>query len=480
MPSAAAEPLGFGLVVAFVTYLSIVVGELAPKRLALRHAEGLACAIAPAMTVVSRIAAPAGAARRLTDLASVCSGARRRRGARHGGRRARLVAEAERTGTIETAERRMIAGVLRLGNRSVRGVMTPRGEVDWLDATAATRRARRVMRTAHSRLPIGEGSPEAIFGVVQSRELLAALLAGRPLDLRAAARRAPVVPDTADALDVLATLRAAEVPMALVQDEYGHFEGIVTPTDLTEAIVGAFRSDAEPGEEPAAVRREDGSWLLAGWMPADEMAELIGIVLPKEHGYDTAAASCWPRRAACCGSVRRWRRRAGASRWWTSMAGGLTSCWLRRRARRLLPPRGGPGAARWRVRRLARGAAAGWARNAQRQGPGSTGLARIGGGLGLNATQVQRRGHLFPPCNQTGCPPSLWHSRMLSAKRSPYGPALSHRASRPAATLAPRKYRSQEIPSPARQGRHPSAQRQGEVQGRHHHPRHGAGEAKGG
>ncbi len=185
----------------------------------------------------------------------------------------------------------MIAGVLRLGNRSVRGVMTPRGEVDWLDATAATRRARAVlMRTAHSRLPIGEGSPEAIFGVVQSRELLAALLAegGRWIYApRRAGRRWCRTRRTR--LDVLATLRAAEVPMALVHDEYGHFEGIVTPTDLTEAIVGAFRSDAEPGEEPAAVRREDGSCAPAGWMHADEMAELIGIVLPKEHGYDTAA-----------------------------------------------------------------------------------------------------------------------------------------------------------------------------------------------
>jgi putative hemolysin len=98
-----------------------------------------------------------------------------------------------------------------------------------------------------------------------------------------------MVPDTADALDVLATLRAAEVPMALVHDEHGHFEGIVTPTDLTGAIVGAFRSDAEPGDEPAAVRREDGSWLLAGWMPVDEMAELIGLALPEERSYHTAA-----------------------------------------------------------------------------------------------------------------------------------------------------------------------------------------------
>ncbi|MBX6745481.1 MAG: HlyC/CorC family transporter [Acetobacteraceae bacterium] len=292
LPVAVAEPLGFGLVVALVTYLSIVVGELAPKRLALRHAEGLACAVAPAMTIISRIAAPVGwLLDASTDLVFRLLGRAEAPEERvtEDDLRA-LVAEAERTGAIETAERRMIAGVLRLGNRPVRGVMTPRGEVDWLDATAGEAAAHAVLtRTAHSRLPVGEGSTEAMLGVVQSRELLAALLVGRPLDPRAAARRAPVVPDTADALDVLATLRAAEVPMALVHDEHGHFEGIVTPTDLTEAIVGAFRSDAEPGDEPVAVRREDGSWLLAGWMPVDEMAELIGLALPEERSYHTAA-----------------------------------------------------------------------------------------------------------------------------------------------------------------------------------------------
>jgi putative hemolysin len=292
MSPGVAEPLGFGLVVALVTYLSIVIGELAPKRLALRHAEGLACAVAPAMTILSRIAAPAGwLLDASTDLVFRLFGRAEAPEERVTEDDVRaLVAEAERTGTIESAERRMIAGVLRLGNRPVRGVMTPRGEVDWLDATAGEEAVRAVlMRTAHSRLPVGEGSTEAMLGVVQSRELLAALLAGWPLDLRVAARRAPVVPDTADALDVLATLRAAEVPMALVHDEHGHFEGIVTPTDLTEAIVGAFRSDAEPGDEPVAVRREDGSWLLAGWMPVDEMAELIGLALPEERSYHTAA-----------------------------------------------------------------------------------------------------------------------------------------------------------------------------------------------
>jgi putative hemolysin len=201
-----------------------------------------------------------------------------------------LVAEAERYGTIETAERRMISGVLRLGDRAVRGVMTPRGDVDWIDAAASDKAIHAVlMRTSHSRLPVGDGAPDQMIGVVQSRELLAAMLRGEAMNIRALTRTAPMVPDAADALDLLATLRAAEVPMALVLDEYGHFEGIVTPTDLTGAIVGDFKSDIDAGEEPAVVKREDGSWLLAGWMPADEMADRLKVNLTAERGYETVA-----------------------------------------------------------------------------------------------------------------------------------------------------------------------------------------------
>jgi putative hemolysin len=123
---------------------------------------------------------------------------------------------------------------------------------------------------------------------VQARELLAALLKDEPLDIRSHIRTAPIIPDTLDALDALDVLRTAGVPMALVHDEYGHFEGLVTPADILDAIAGAFRSD-EGEDEPEAVKREDGSWLLAGWMPADEMADQLGIPLPEHRDYETVA-----------------------------------------------------------------------------------------------------------------------------------------------------------------------------------------------
>jgi putative hemolysin len=137
-------------------------------------------------------------------------------------------------------------------------------------------------------LPAGEGSTDKLIGVVQTRELLAGLLAGKPFEVAAYIRKAPMIPETTSALDVLSVLRDAEVPMALIHDEYGEFEGLVTPADILEAIAGVFKSDAE-GSEPHAVERDDGSWLLSGSMPVDEMAHKIGIELPESRSYETVA-----------------------------------------------------------------------------------------------------------------------------------------------------------------------------------------------
>ena len=120
------------------------------------------------------------------------------------------------------------------------------------------------------------------------RELLAPSLAGEKLDIEKLLRQAPIVPDTLDALDALQVLKGADVPMALVHDEYGHFDGVVTPADILDAIAGAFPT-GEAEEEPAAFRREDGSWLIAGWMSVDDLAEQLGVILPERRDYETVA-----------------------------------------------------------------------------------------------------------------------------------------------------------------------------------------------
>ncbi len=288
MPENAAQPLGFGLVIGLITYLSIVIGELVPKQLALRHPEGIACAMAPMMLIVSKVAAPAvWLLNASTSLIFGLFGPSEGETTVTEEEIKMLVGEAESAGVIEEEERRMISGVLRLGDRTVRGLMTPRTDVDWIDLDDDEAAIRELLiETPHSRLPVSEGTPDNVIGVVQSRELLAALLTGQPLDIRKHVQPAPVIPDTLYALDALSTLRDSEVPMALVHDEYGHFEGVVTPADALEAIVGAFRSDTE-APDPDAVRRVDGSWLLAGSMPVDEMAEVLGVTLPDARSYHT-------------------------------------------------------------------------------------------------------------------------------------------------------------------------------------------------
>jgi putative hemolysin len=288
VPDAIAKPLGFGAVLAVITYLSVIVGELVPKHVALRNPEGIACAMAPFMTYVSRLASPAvwllDASTRLVFRLFGHTTERAERVTEEEIKT--LVAEAESAGVLESGERRLIAGVLRLGDRAVRGLMTPRTDVDWVDVAASEDDIKqRLITTPHSRLPVGDGAPDIVLGVVQSRELLAAMLAGKKFEIRGHVRKAPIIPESTDALDVLAILRDAEVPMALVVDEYGHFEGVVTPADILEAIAGVFRSDA--GTEPHAVERGDGSWLFAGAMPVDEMAEKIGIALPENRQYQT-------------------------------------------------------------------------------------------------------------------------------------------------------------------------------------------------
>jgi putative hemolysin len=290
-PRGVSEALGYGLVLAAITYLSVVVGELVPKQVALRDPEAIACKVAPLMSVVSRAAAPfvwlldasARLIMRLLGRASAPDSTITEEEIRT------IVAEAETAGVIEGDERRMIAGVLRLGDRSARALMTPRTEVDFIDLTMERDELLEKFATIrHSRLPAAEGSVENIVGVIEVRDLLRARARGETPDLRALAKPAPIVPDTLDALDTLEVLRTAETPMALVHDEYGHFEGVVTPTDILDAIAGALRSDT-PEEREEAVRRGDGSWLIDAAMPVDEFADLLGLKLAERRDYETAA-----------------------------------------------------------------------------------------------------------------------------------------------------------------------------------------------
>ncbi|HWT12061.1 MAG TPA: hemolysin family protein [Allosphingosinicella sp.] len=287
-----AQTLGFSLVIILTTYASLVIGELVPKQFALRAPEPIAAAMALPMLWLSKATAPfVWLLDRTSALIFKLLGLTRESADQVTAEDLQLVvAEATTAGVLEESERAFISGVVRLADRPTREVMTPRTEVDWIDIdadAAAIRKA--LLETPHSRLPVAEGSVDRLVGVVQARDIVTAFIEGRPLDLRLLMRPAPIVPDQTDAMDALNALRAAEVPVAFVHDEYGHFEGIVTPSDLLTALAGEFASDQDVDTDPPLVERDDGSWWVSGSLSADVLADQLGIKLPEDRDYATAA-----------------------------------------------------------------------------------------------------------------------------------------------------------------------------------------------
>src|ERR1700761_6871933 len=287
-----ADNLGFVIVIALTTYVSLIIGELVPKQLALRAPEPIAVIAAAPMRWLARATAPIVWVLDGTSLLIFRILRLQRETENHvtAEELHLIVAEASSAGVIEEGERAIISGVVRLADRPVREVMTPRTDIDWIDADASLDEIREIVaETPHSRLPVAEGSVDAIVGVVRLRDLLVGLLEGRAIELREKMQPVSTIPDRMDAMDALAVLRDSEVPLALVVDEYGHLDGLVTPGSLLTAIAGAFASDQEEGYDPALVEREDGSHLISGALSADAMAEKLGIPLPEDRDYATAA-----------------------------------------------------------------------------------------------------------------------------------------------------------------------------------------------
>lgn len=287
-----AQTAGFALVIVLTTYFSLVVGELAPKQIALRSREKIAVFAAPPMKMLSRMAAPlVWLLDKSTSLLLRLIGMRKTGDAGMTAEELKLImTEATRSGAIEEAERTIMAEVLKLAERPVRELMTPRTEIDWIDRRASAEDMRKVIASSpHSLLPVGQGSVENIIGVVKVRELLAALMKGRKPSVTRLMKKAEIIPDQIDALDALRIMRGGDVAMAMVHDEYGHFEGIVTPADLLDALVGQFASHSDDGDDPLIVEREDGSLLLSGALPVDRMAEGLAIDMPEPRDFATAA-----------------------------------------------------------------------------------------------------------------------------------------------------------------------------------------------
>jgi putative hemolysin len=288
----AAHTVGFSLVIFLTTYVSLVIGEIVPKQFALRSPEPIAVLMSRPMRWLSKITAPfVWLLDRSSRAIFALLGLNRESKNQVTAEELHLVvAEAQSAGVLEEDERAMISGIVRLADRPVREVMTPRTEIDWIDIAATPEEIRQaLLETPHTRIPVADGAVENIVGVIQIRDVMAAALEGRPIDLKHLCKTAPVIPDLMDAMDALAVLRTADVPLALVNDEYGHLDGIVTPGSILAALAGTFAHDVEHGEEPPLVEREDGSWLVSGAASADLLSDRLGVNLPVERDYSTAA-----------------------------------------------------------------------------------------------------------------------------------------------------------------------------------------------
>ncbi len=291
LSQAASDTIGVALVVGVITYASLIIGELVPKQIALRDPESIAVKVAPAMNAMAKISLPlVWLLDRSGKLLLWLLGHRGEAEGRVSEEEIRtLVVEAEHAGVLEPGEKEMIAGVMRLGDLPVGAVMTPRNEVSQIDlADPLPVTLANLQKTNHSRCVVFDGDRDSALGIIHAKDLLDEYLAGKTPDIRALLREAPIIPETLDARDVVAMLRDSPVHIGLVHDEYGVFQGVVTSFDILEAIVGAFSTDHGPAEA-AYTRRDDGSYLISGWMPAVEFADLLAITLPPSRPYQTVA-----------------------------------------------------------------------------------------------------------------------------------------------------------------------------------------------
>lgn len=283
-----AQTVGVGSVVAVITYLSLIIGELVPKQIALKNPEGVAIRVAPAMRIIGVVTRPLVWFLDISGRSVLFLLRQSRVSAEEmTDEEVKLtIAEAETAGVLSSDEREMIAGVMRLADRSARTLMTPRTDVEVLDLSLSAAAVQKLAReTGKALLPVSEGAPDAIIGVIPVRDLLVWKPAA--VELRTLVREVPIVIDIADAPQVIERLRESPVNMVLVFDEYGHFEGVITPMDVLEGITGSF--DNSDQEEPDMVTREDGSFLVSGSMAADEFGDRMGLRLPEDRDYETVA-----------------------------------------------------------------------------------------------------------------------------------------------------------------------------------------------
>jgi putative hemolysin len=287
-----ARPIALGLVVLVVAYFLLVMGELLPKRLAMRYPETIATVVANPLRWFSTILSP------LVHLMTISTDMVARLFGKADAQEPPITEEEIKTlvqqgteaGVFEESEQDMVEAVLRLGDKTARSLMTPRTQIVWLDLENGIDQIHeRIIESGYSRFPVGTESLDNVTGIVQAKDMLTANLAGRPMDLKALVQQPLFVPRTISALALLESFRSSGQHIALVVDEYGGIEGLLTHHDILEAIAGDMPFGAKSGD-PKAVQRHDGSWLLDGMLSVEEFKEIFHVEsLPgeKRDAYQT-------------------------------------------------------------------------------------------------------------------------------------------------------------------------------------------------
>jgi putative hemolysin len=284
-----ATSISFVAIVVVISYVTLVLGELVPKRLALGRPEFIAASLSRLLQAMAALTRP------IERLLSLSSNLLLRLVPSRTGEPppvteeeiTLMLREATAAGHFQAAETAIAQMAFRLGDRRVSGVMTPRTQVEWLDLGDSEEENRRKIRDSdYSRFPVVQGGPQQVLGIVQVKDLLSVLLAGRPFDIKSAVKPPIYLPSTVTALRALEIFKKSGAPMALVVDEYGDFEGVVTLQDILQSLVGDIADPTATGSQ-AVVRRDDGSWLVDGMVTVDEVKDLTGLhQLVGEEGVD--------------------------------------------------------------------------------------------------------------------------------------------------------------------------------------------------
>lgn len=285
-----AAPASVAIVVIIITFISLIMGELVPKQLALRNAEMIAIRMAGFMRILSKILYPLARVLNLSTnfiLNMISTGSERRPVITEDEIRM-MIDQATEAGVVKKTEQGMMKGVMNLGDLEAYDLMTPRHEVVWLDASDTPERNwARILESGHTYFPVIDGDSTHVIGLVSVKGLLKQKVEGKPLDLRAALAPPLYVAEKVPALRVLEKFKANNTHLALVVDEHGATEGLISINDLLKAVVGDITASGGIEEDPNVIERADGSWLVDGSTPITELKKLLKVrKLPREEEGD--------------------------------------------------------------------------------------------------------------------------------------------------------------------------------------------------